>query len=59
MDRSNREVHFFLNVYLVMYSKNDAEVFKGVVTDVILDETNPLVKEGIVGLVKLDIHLSQ
>ena len=58
MDRSNRSrskpaKRLFGNVF----KNDDAEVFKGVVTDVILDETNPLVTEGIVGLGKIG-HIS-
>lgn len=58
MDRSNRsrskpQRSLFGN----LFNDDDAEVFKGVVTDVILDETNPLVTEGIVGLGKVG-HIS-
>ena len=58
MDRSNRsrskpQRSLFGN----LFKDDDAEVFKGVVTDVILDETNPLVTEGIVGLGKIG-HIS-
>ena len=58
MDRSNRsrsrpQRSLFGN----LFKDDDAEVFKGVVTDVILDETNKLVTEGIVGLGKVG-HIS-
>ena len=58
MDRSNRSRSkpsrsLFGNVF----KNDDTEVFKGVVTDVILDETNTLVTEGIVGLGKVG-HIS-
>ena len=58
MDRSNRsrskpQRSLFGN----LFKDDDTEVFKGVVTDVILDETNTLVTEGIVGLGKVG-HIS-
>ena len=58
MDRSNRSRSKpSRSLFSNAFKNDDTEVFKGVVTDVILDETNTLVTEGIVGLGKVG-HIS-
>lgn len=58
MDRSNRSRSKpSRSLFGNAFKNDDTEVFKGVVTDVILDETNTLVTEGIVGLGKVG-HIS-